>query len=97
MKLSNGETFLEKFVKKGARNWIFGFFTDPLMHQRFARTPLCPSQHPNLPTISVTIEDMVKFFESGSGKTFTSVCNHAYVEDLFPTGKPHEYEAYFGS
>ena len=47
--------------------------------------------------ISVTNEDMVKFFESGSGKTFTSACNHAYMEHLFPTGKPHEYEAYFGS
>ena len=46
---------------------------------------------------SVTNEDMVKFFESDSGKKFTSACNHAYMEDLFPTGKPHEYEAYFGS
>ena len=45
----------------------------------------------------ITNEDMVAFFESDSGKKFTSSCNHAYLEVLFPTGKAHEYDTFFGS
>lgn len=46
---------------------------------------------------AITAEDMVSFFESNVGKKFTSSCNHAYLEDLLPTGKADEYLARFGS